>query len=316
MTNRSIKQSLAKQYWVSFVGFVVVFVVAGFLFTRATNAENVTLKTSGTPTHSTPSTKPSPSVFRFLAVGDTGSGVAFQQDVTNQMVAYHKAHPVKLVLHLGDIIYPYGEIDAYGESRYLKFYRPLMTDGVAFKTVLGNHDVIKGHVANLLKFYKMPGRYYAFKEGNVAFFAVDTNILDDKAQLAWLTHALADSQADKTVHWRIVFGHHPVFSTGAHGKELHTEVKTLKPLFEQYGVDLYLAGHDHDYERFNPVNGVEYVVSGGGGAYLRPFKLPENNTAVRQSVHHFLAFTVDNHTLALEAINKTGTVFDRLVIKK
>jgi len=40
------------------------------------------------------------------------------------------------------------------------------------------------------------------------------------------------------------------------------------PLFEEYGVQLVLSGHDHNYQRFACRNGVTYVVHGGGAAGL------------------------------------------------
>ena len=42
----------------------------------------------------------------------------------------------------------------------------------------------------------------------------------------------------------------------------------LVPLFEKYDVQMVFSGHDHDYER-GTVNGIKYVVTGGGGERLR-----------------------------------------------
>jgi len=58
----------------------------------------------------------------------------------------------------------------------------------------------------------------------------------------------------------IVYGHHPLYSSGAHGEDLNLII-----LLEANGADLYLAGHDHNLEIRKPINGVTYVVSGAGG---------------------------------------------------
>lgn len=326
LKNSKQKQSLAKQFGWSFIGFVLVFVVTGFLFNRATNADSTAaVVNSPKPvlqkTVEKPATAPknieTPSLIRFIALGDSGSGASFQRDVAKQMLDYHQQHPVSMLLHLGDVIYPHGEIDQYGESRYLKYYRPLMNAGIDFKVSLGNHDLVNGFKPAILKFYNMPARYYQFNQGFIDFFALDTNIINDAKQLAWLDKALAKSKQNPAVKWQIVYGHHPVFSTGAHKPELAIYQKKLQPILEKHQVPLYIAGHDHDYERFNAVNGVNYVVSGGGGAYLRPFKhaaLP--HTKIRKAVHHFTVFEATPAQITMTVIDKTGMVIDEAVYKK
>ena len=49
-----------------------------------------------------------------------------------------------------------------------------------------------------------------------------------------------------------------------------TSTERWVPLFERYGVQLVLSGHDHNYQRFVARNGVAYVVHGGGAASLYP----------------------------------------------
>jgi 3',5'-cyclic AMP phosphodiesterase CpdA len=106
----------------------------------------------------------------------------------------------------------------------------------------------------------------------VDFFAINTNTFN-KTQEIWLETALAQSKTP----WKIVYGHHPLYSTGAHGQDNDLKVlrNRLEPLFRKYRVDAYLAGHDHNYERFatfsTQAKGLPYLqlVSGGGGAYLR-----------------------------------------------
>ena len=83
--------------------------------------------------------------------------------------------------------------------------------------------------------------------------------------------------------WKIAFFHHPFWSSGEHGSAVGLR-RQYAPIFEETGVALVLAGHDHDYERSKPMRGdgvappgtrgIPYVVVGCGGATPRPFDTP------------------------------------------
>jgi acid phosphatase len=242
--------------------------------------------------------------FRFIAMGDTGSGLKGQKQVASQLALQYAKLSFQVVLMLGDNIYPDGDTQKYGYTRFIQPYQPLLEKGIRFFPALGNHDIVGGLTRQSLAFFKMPGPYYDFVEGPVHLFALDTNQFDAK-QREWLSHRLKTASEP----WKIVYGHHPVYSSGMHGNT-QTLIRELKPLLEMYHVDLYLAGHDHDYERFTPRNGVTYVVSGGGGASLRAFKKPQPGSQVRVSVHHFLRFEASKERLQLDALNASGDVID------
>ena len=57
----------------------------------------------------------------------------------------------------------------------------------------------------------MPAAYYTFQAGAVQFFALDTDLISE-AQLRWLTESLDKSVAT----WKVVYGHHPIYSAGQH----------------------------------------------------------------------------------------------------
>ena len=108
----------------------------------------------------------------------------------------------------------------------------------------------------------MPDRYYTFSEGIVQFFALDTNPNAAwEQQLRWLEDNLASSLAT----WKIVFGHHAIYSSGKHGRNSDL-IRRLTPLFSKYGVQLYCNGHDHHYERTKPIDGTVYLTAGGGAS--------------------------------------------------
>ncbi len=243
--------------------------------------------------------------FHFLALGDTGSGVSFQTDIAKQMLQLHQKTPFPFILLLGDIVYPSGEWEKLGTKRYKNVYAPLFKKGVKIRPTLGNHDVRYGYKKGTTQYYDMPSRSYQFSHQNVDFFAVDTNIIKKPEQQQWLDKALSKSKAQ----WKVIYGHHPVYSSGVH-QSSKSLIKVLEPLLVKHHVDFYLAGHDHDYERFRPIKGVVHIVSGGGGAYLRDFKKTENNSFIRRKKHHFIHFAVQGDKISYQAIDKTGQVID------
>merc|ERR1712066_406789 len=82
-------------------------------------------------------------------------------------------------------------------------------------------------------------------------------------QIAWLAAELEDSTAD----WKIVLGHHPVYSAGSHGitEELLDE---LDPLMRKFRVQVLFSGHDHS-KQLMQYRGLNYVISGVGGKSAR-----------------------------------------------
>ncbi len=89
---------------------------------------------------------------------------------------------------------------------------------------------------------------------------LDSDYMDPK-QLQWVDNELKGARDD----WKIVYFHHPLYSSGGrHGSEVDLRV-TLEPLFVKYGVNVVYSGHDHIYERIKPQKGIYYFVAGSAG---------------------------------------------------
>ena len=103
--------------------------------------------------------------------------------------------------------------------------------------------------------------YYTFTpKSNIRFFAFESTYPEPE-QIRWLEKELAASNDD----WKIVFFHHPLYSSGErHGSDFRLR-EVLEPLFLKYNVSVVLNGHDHFYERIKPQHGVYYFVSGSAG---------------------------------------------------
>lgn len=249
---------------------------------------------------------PDSNTVRFIAFGDYGQGTPFQMQLAEQMARRYQEKPFELALLLGDNIYEDGDIKRYAKPFFEIPYAPLIRNNVRFIAALGNHDDRDGNREDQLAYFKMPNDYYKVSQGPVDFFILNTTFfVRNPEQREWIEESLAKSKA----RWKIVVGHHPLYSSGRNGS---TEGlgEILEPLMIRHGVDLYLSGHDHDYERFKPIAGIRHVVSGGGGGFLTGFQkiLPESLVHLR--THHFLLVEITDKALSLKAINRFNDVID------
>jgi Calcineurin-like phosphoesterase/Purple acid Phosphatase, N-terminal domain len=81
------------------------------------------------------------------------------------------------------------------------------------------------------------------------------------AQTRWLEETLAAASNDPSIDWIIVQMHQDAMSSSKNGNGSDKGIREAwLPLFDRYGVDLVLCGHDHDYERTWPVRGCNYNV--------------------------------------------------------
>lgn len=263
---------------------------------------------------------------RFAAVGDVGTGQSAQYEVSRAMLSRWCAEPFRNVLLLGDNIYENGEIEK-ATSAFERPYARLLEKGVKFNAALGNHDFRTREGSDQVAYagYNMPGRYYSFSQQentprSVQFFALDTNqyYLDHHEnhnsgstdgetlwaqQRRWLETELRESAAS----WKVVFAHHPIYSSGHHGSD-EGLANSLAPLFKAYGVQLYINGHDHNYERTQPIDGTTYITS-GNGAKLRPTGR-ESWTAYASSQLGFTAFDVYADRIVIKAIDVDNNIYD------
>ncbi len=254
-----------------------------------------------------PSVKPAsadsgPLLARFTVAGDVGTGDDEEYETAAAMTRLLRDGPIDGLVLLGDNVYPDGDPELLDETVFIPF-GSLLYSGTDLLPVLGNHDIRDGNGPGQIEALGMPGQWYSQQYGDLLFIGLDSNNPADPWQLQWLDETLNESDSK----WKVVAMHHPPYSAGLHGNH-ESSVEHFVPLFEKYDVDLVLSGHDHDYQRSKPQNGVTYVVS-GGGATIRPTSSNEL-TAVSWSVHHFVELQVyENHILG-QAHAQDGRVFD------
>ena len=265
-------------------------------------------------------------------------------------------YPVRFVVQSGDAVLRGATGAQWNVSFTPIIERLTRVGGVPLFFSVGNHDVtgmpagdpgrMMGLHNTLTAFSRLmppegsPRRLsgyptYTFGYGNSFFIAFDSNLADDRLQLAWVTDQLEHLDRARYRHV-VAFFHHPVFSSGPHGGVGKIEPQTLAirtsymPLFRKHHVRLILTGHDHLYdhwvERFVD-NGVSHridsIVTGGGGAppyaysgepdlldYLaageaqqvRLEHLARPAPVAADNPHHFVIVQVDGDRLSLEVV--------------
>ncbi|HEY9721182.1 MAG TPA: metallophosphoesterase [Oscillatoriaceae cyanobacterium] len=249
---------------------------------------------------------------RFAVIGDMGEGRAVQFALARQLTDWRP----EFVLAVGDIIYPEGEGTLYGD-RFFGPYDALMHEAI-FYPALGNHDVLTGNGAPYLAAFALPRspgneRYYAFDWGPARFWCLDStqSLAPNSPQYRWFR---ADADASGA-RWKFAFFHHPVYSSGFHGSTWSLR-HYLEPIFAHDHFAVVFSGHDHDYERTKPQHGVTYVVTGGGGATVYGMWGPSRFTAAESLRHHFVGVSLYHDTLALQAVDPQGEVFDAAVLRR
>ena len=250
---------------------------------------------------------------KFAVIGDSGRGTAEQREIAAQMSRFRDAFGYPFVLMLGDNIY---EGPATAEDYRLKFeapYHDLLDQGVKFFAVLGNHD--DPRQVSYAPFNMKGERYYTFVPPEdvlsrlttrVEFFALDSSNLD-RAQLTWLDQQLARSRAS----WKIVFLHHPLYTSGRYAVSARVHRWALEPILVRHQVDVVFSGHEHIYQRTTVQQGIQYFVSGGAGSLRRGDGVAAPSIARTYSEdYHFMLVEIDGDDLHFQAISRTGRTVD------
>ena len=180
--------------------------------------------------------------FSFASVGDWGCKSASGNTVENIV-----SKNTDLTLGLGDYSY------ATTADCWLSIVSPLDDQ---IKIAIGNHD--DENTAKLQQFmshFSLSQQYYSFDYENVHFLAISTELplSTGSAQHTFVKNDLADAASDINTNWIVVYYHKLAYTSPGHHLAETTLRNTYHPLFDQYGVDLVLQAHNHNYERSYPI---------------------------------------------------------------
>lgn len=272
---------------------------------------------------------------RFIVFGDWGrNGEDNQKQVARTMGVVAKKFKPEFIVSTGDNFYPNGvrsTLDHNWLASYEDIYtaHSLQTD---WYIVLGNHDYGGNPQAEIDytavdRKWNMPARYYSkvfYIDGDTTlgmlFVFLDTSPFlteyyqgdkthvrgqDTAAQRIWLEKTLSEAPAN--VKWKLVFGHHPVYTGGGRMKAPETlEMKKLfQPIFEKYHVNAYICGHDHNLQYIKPPGFTHYLVSGAGSELSRTVVHPEGGVFARAE-NGFMNITVSLKQMHVSMVNYKG----------
>ena len=186
-----------------------------------------------------------------------------------------------LVIHAGDFAYNL----EYQKGNYAnKFFDLLSKDTTLtseniFQTCAGNHE---SH--NNFSYYKsriatefMHPMYYSFNLGKTHFVSINSeyyfygNEEEQVKHRIWLEKDLANVNRSQTP-WIIVFGHRQMYASGRQSRVKESEIlrNGLEDLFGKYEIDMYICGHQHNYERMYPIFNKTYEIVNQPNIYRSP----------------------------------------------
>jgi predicted phosphodiesterase len=275
--------------------------------------------------------------WNFAAAGDWGCTT----DTTNTVNNIVNKDP-ELVLGLGD--------NAYDDSAdcWFDIIQPIDSK---MKIVIGNHDAENNRLDPYINHFNLEKQYYSFNYQNVHFLALSTDITtrSGSTQYNFVKNDLADAAANSSIHWIVVYMHRHLYTSPSKPLVSENYRNALHPLFDQYGVDLVLQGHNHNYQRTyplkfnsnnsddpivtdkntsmysNPENPIFIIAGLGGASYIHKFAGDQAEFVAKQfndRNYGFVDIDVinDGHTLrGTYYANKdlgSGLILDSFTINK
>jgi hypothetical protein len=252
----------------------------------------------------------------FYAYGDTRTQPVEHNSVCNQIVADYSANPANqtFIVVSGDLVYD-GNTESYWDN---ELFRPQdtkireMMGSIFYMASMGNHE---GQGLLFEKYFPYQfnngKHYYSFDYGPAHFTVVDqyNTYTAGSTQYNWIVSDLSGT----TKPWKFILLHEPGWSAaGSHAN--NTTVQTvLQPLAVTYGVQFFIAGHNHYYSRAT-VSNIQHITTGGGGAPLNTPVTTNPNLVKTDKSYHFCKINISGNRLDFAAIRSDGTPIENFTI--
>ena len=285
--------------------------------------------------------------FNIAAAGDWGCNSATSATVSKiaSTSTTNKLGAPELVLGLGDYSY---------QPTATCWFQKITSIDDNMEIAIGNHENNddEGFEAYQNKFGFPDSAVYSFNYQNVHILVMNTEISTSQSssQYAFVQNDLAQASNNPNINWIIVILHKPIYSSpndcGASSCQGSSSLRdNYHPLFDQFGVDLVLEGHTHDYQRsfpikYNPASksnpiktssstssyndpeGQVHVIVGTGGVNIHDLE-GQKSFIARQTDDFFghlnMDFTNNGQTMTAKFLKNgatSGEVFDTFTITK
>lgn len=321
---------------------VLFLVVSQTLLAQAKEDSNLSKNQDGT----IPELKVLDKSLNFLLMGDFGRhGQFFQKEVALQMGKAANTIASEFVITAGDNFYNDGVQTTQDES-WISSFENIYTANSLQKpwyASLGNHDY-RGSIQAEIDYSKISNRwhmlatYYSktfeLKDGSkVLMVVIDSspfidsyyeknslmyeNLIaqDTTAQKKWIEKELANP--DKSIKWKIVVGHHPLYTGGVRKNNAETKnfEKKFADLFDKYKVDAYFCGHEHDLQIIKPKDRYTTQFLSGAACDVRPTGEREGTLFVGE-IAGFMTFSLNKTTLLAQVVDLNGKIIHTAKIEK
>jgi acid phosphatase type 7 len=243
-------------------------------------------------------------VATLLAAGDISSCSSDGDSLTAALLARNPG----TVAALGDLAY-----DASTREQLTQCYAPTWGRFLPrTRAALGNHEYESGSAEPAIAYFHLPhDGWYSYTLGTWHVIVLNSNCdevggcHEGSRQWGWLRANLASHRARCT----LAYWHHPRWSSGRHGDK--AELDPLWRLLARAHADVVLTGHDHDYERFAPIDGIRQFVVGTGGKshYDLPSVRRPSSVAGNDRTYGVLRLTLRPDRYAWRFLNVPGTTF-------
>jgi hypothetical protein len=252
------------------------------------------------------------------AAGDGAGGETNAASVINLISSWNP----NLLLYLGDV-YEKGT-----STEFFNWYGVNSLNFSKFRAItdpaIGNHEYTNGPPTGYFDFWNNIPNYYSFTSGGWHFVSLNSNssyvgTSSTSAQYQWLAQDLAANSTACT----LVFWHAPLYNIGPEGNA--SGMKSIWSLLVQDKVDMVLNGHDHDYQRWTPLDGsgtpnatsgvTEFVV-GSAGHGIQTISRSDSRVVKKFDSHTSpapfgaLRLKLFSNYAAYNFINIAGTVLD------
>ncbi|MFO0686949.1 MAG: metallophosphoesterase family protein [Sandaracinus sp.] len=224
------------------------------------------------------------------AIGDTSP--ALQQ--TLRILSHTSPATADFTIHVGDLQYYSTIIET--QSLWFDLMQPLLRAN-AFMPCEGNHESEIDHELDDIyaRLFDHPGDttdttwWYHYETGGVHFLSLSTerDITVGSEQWSWLDQTMTRIEAEPGYRFTVVYFHRPIYGVASYAPNLQNRA-AIEQVITAHRVPLVLAGHMHNYERFQ-IGNVTHVTTGSGGFSDPEASLDDNVAAFPEDAAHRVA---------------------------
>jgi 3',5'-cyclic AMP phosphodiesterase CpdA len=195
----------------------------------------------------------------------------------------------------------------------------------AFVPAHGNHEMLAVHYFAQFALPSDHEQYFALDYGNLLVLSLNDTVADQGLRDVEERNFIEAELRDTAAQWKVAMHHQPAYSTCTnHHSNLNVR-EAWSDVFESFGVNLVLAGHNHIYERSlpikngaeqNPGEGTVYLVSGGAGAPLYTNSEEQWFGDVAKPVEHYVIADFSPSGIDVVAYDLSGNVIDSFTIPR